>query len=115
MAMNSDRAFLVFFGVFAAAFAVLYVIAMELNWAAFTYHPRLGLFELGAKPPRTGPAMYWYGWMATSALGGLTAAVLAMVGLANFLSAKAWLLISWVVPVGAMAAAAYFMLPFFTR
>ncbi len=113
--MNSDRAILVFLGVFAAAFSVLYVIAMELNWAAFTYHPRPGIFEIGAKPPHNGPAMYWYGWMTTAALGALTAGVLAMVGLANLLSAKVWLVIGWLVPVGAMAAAAYFMLPFFTR
>lgn len=113
--MNSARPFLVFFGVFAAGFAVLYVIAMELNWAAFTYHPRLMIFEIGTKPPQSGPAMYWYGWLITAALGGLTAGVLAMVALSNFLSAKIWLMVGWLVPAVAMAVAVYFMLPFFTR
>ena len=113
--MASANRFLVFFGVFAAAFAVIYVFAMELNWAAFTYHPRLVEFELGAKPPRSGPAMYWYGWMATAAMGGLAAGAVAVAVLARRLPAKFWLALGWLVPAGAMIVTIYFMMPFFTR
>ena len=112
--MESSRP-LVLFGVFAAVFAVLYVIAMELNIAAFTYHPRLMAFDIGTQPPRNGPAMYWYGWMTTAALGGMAAGLAAMLVLSRRLSAKLWLAIGWVVPAGAMVVAVYFMLPFFTR
>jgi hypothetical protein len=113
--MDSSRPFLVFFGVFAAAFAVIYVFAMELNWAAFTYHPRLVEFDIGAKPPRSGPAMYWYGWMTTSALGGLAAGGAAVAMLSRTVPAKLWFALGWLVPAGAMLVSIYFMMPFFTR
>ena len=113
--MESSRPLLVLFGVFAAVFAVLYVFAMELNWAAFTYHPRLMEFELGTQPPRNGPAMYWYGWLTTAALGGLAAGLAAMAVLTRQLSANLWLTMGWLVTAGAMLVAVYFMLPFFTR
>lgn len=113
--MESSRPLLVLFGVFAAVFAVLYVVAMELNWAVFTYHPRPMEFDIGTQPPRNGPAMYWYGWMTTAALGGLAAGLIAMVAMARRLPAKLWLAVGWLVPAGAMVVAVYFMLPFFTR
>jgi hypothetical protein len=28
--------------VFAAAFAVVYLLAVQENWALFTYHPKVG-------------------------------------------------------------------------
>ena len=105
---------LVFWSAFAAVAGVLYVVAMELNWAAFTYHPRLIEFGLGVERPRSGPAMYWYGWIATATGGGLVAGMLAL-GAARGLAARYWLLVGWVVPAAAMIAACYFMIPFFTK
>ena len=113
--MDSSRSLLVLFGVFAAVFAVLYVIAMELNWAVFTYHPRIMEFDIGTQPPRNGPAMYWYGWMTTAVLGGIVAGIVARLALARKFPATLWLALGWLVPAGAMVVAVYFMLPFFTR
>jgi hypothetical protein len=31
--------------IFAAAFAVIYVICVEANWALMTYHPRINEWE----------------------------------------------------------------------
>ena len=102
-----------FTAVFGATFAILYVMAMEMNIAAFTYHPRLMAFGLGSDAPRSGPAMYWYGWLATAALGGLALGLLAAV--LPVRGAKLWYALGWLAPLGAMLAALYFMLPFFTR
>lgn len=62
---------------FVIVFAVVYVIAVENNYALFTYHPGLG--ELGplAEPPRDGPAMYWYGWMAMAGMVALIGSAIA--------------------------------------
>lgn len=51
---------------FAVAYAAIYVICTEVNLPAVTYHPVIGEVDVGWKPPRNGPAMYWYGWMLTS-------------------------------------------------
>jgi len=65
------------FPVFSTAFAVFYLISATFNYALFTYHPLLHEIDLLAKPVKAGPAMYWYGWMTTAAIGAL---VVAAVG-----------------------------------
>jgi predicted amidohydrolase YtcJ len=40
---------------FAAAFAVLYVLAVENNWALFTYHPAAEEFHFLVKPAKDAP------------------------------------------------------------
>ena len=105
---------LAFWSVFAGVAGVIYIFAMENNWAAFTYHPRLVEFALGVERPKSGPAMYWYGWMTTSAGGGLLAGGVAALT-ARVVPQRLWLAFGWLVPAGAMVAAIYFMLPFFTR
>ena len=64
--MTPPRSFPAFAIVFAVVFAVVYVIAVEENYALFTYHPAIGEFGAGVQQPKDGPAMYWYGWLATS-------------------------------------------------
>lgn len=110
---GSANASLAFWAVFAAATSVLYVFAMELNLAAFTYHPRLVEFAPGVEAPKSGPAMYWYGWLATAAAGGIVAGLVAAI-VARRIGAKVWLGVGWLVPAGAALAAVYFMIPFFT-
>jgi hypothetical protein len=105
--------------VFAIAFAVVYpivyIIATEVNLAAFTYHSAIGEFGLGPNKPRNGPAMYWYGWMTTSAVAaGVLAAIVAYLpdNMTRRLPAAA----AWVVPLAAMATAAGLMVKmYFTR
>ena len=68
---------------------MLYVVALKLDLALFTVYPSLGVVLLGTHHSRDiagpslaflAPAMYWYGWTATAALGafcvGLVAALL---------------------------------------
>ena len=53
---------------FAIATPVIYTICEMRNWPLFTYHPgtnRVDLFWAAAVKDE-GPAMYWYGWTATT-------------------------------------------------
>jgi hypothetical protein len=58
--------------VFGIAFAVIYAPTMDFNWTLATYHPLQGIWQFGRAPPLGGgsPAMYWYGFVFTSALRG---------------------------------------------
>ena len=119
--MTSPPWFRRFAFAFAIAFAIFYVIAVKLDLALFTVYPTIGVVLLGTHhsgditAPSMGsflPAMYWYGWTATAALGAL------MVGLfAAFFpeqwTQRFWLGWLWVVPTAAMIACVYLTLPWF--
>jgi len=64
---------------FPIAFAVIYAPTMNFNWTLATYHPIQGIWQLGRAPPLGGgsPAMYWYGFVFTSALGALVVTAIA--------------------------------------
>ena len=96
--------------IFAAAFAVIYVLAVQYNWALFTYHPKLGLWEWLAQPVRTGPPMYWYGWLATSALGATVASLIGWP-LLRHRSTQYWL--GWTVPLLVIVVFCYLFRGFF--
>ena len=83
--MTSSHAFHRFAFAYGTAFAVLYVVALKLDLALFTVYPSLGVVLPGTHhardvvDPSLGflvPAMYWYGWTATAALGALCSALL---------------------------------------
>ncbi len=67
--------------IFGIAFAVIYAPTMDYNWTLATYHPIQGIWQLGRASPLGGgsPAMYWYGFVFTSALAA--AAVTAIAAL----------------------------------
>jgi hypothetical protein len=100
------------FPVFAASFAVIYVLSVYMNWAVVTYHPTLGEWEFLTQPPKSGPAMYWYGWIITSVLGatGLSIAALPLTG--RFVP-PAWL--GWLVPLIVLIVLVYLFRTFFLR
>ena len=60
--MNT-RSLRAFVFVFPVVYAIVYAIAVENNYALFTYHPALEEFGFLVERPKDGPAMYWYGWM----------------------------------------------------
>jgi hypothetical protein len=106
--MNTTRVF----PVFAAAFAVVYVIAVEANWALVTYHPRIGEWEWLTRPSKSGPAMYWFGWLATSFLAASAISLLALP-LTRRWQPPVW--IGWAVPLAVMAVFVYLLRSFFLR
>ena len=119
--MTSSPRFRRFAFAYGSAFAVFYVVALKLDLALFTVYPSIGVVLLGTHHSRDqvapsmaylAPAMYWYGWTASAALGalifGLGAALLPERWSRPFWSG--WL---WVLPVAAMIGCAYLTLPWF--
>jgi hypothetical protein len=93
--MRRARAFIVF----SAAYAVLYLAAMYYNLALFTYYPVARQFYplVPATPQARGPAMFWYGWIATATLGALALSVLSLVVPERW-ATRLWPGWSWVAP-----------------
>jgi uncharacterized membrane protein YgdD (TMEM256/DUF423 family) len=108
------RSFPVFATVFAVAYAVVYVIAVEKNLALLTYHPAINEFGLGVQKAKDGPAMYWYGWMATAGIAAFVAGLVACA-LPERLTQRLWSGWSWVVPLGAMVFFGYLLRAYFLR
>ena len=118
--MTSSR-FRSFAFAYGTAFAVLYVIALKLDLALFTVYPSLGLILPGTHHSRDitapsmaflAPAMYWYGWTATAALGALIFGLGAAL-LPERWSRPVWSGCLWVLPVAAMIGCVYLTLPWF--
>ena len=106
---------------YGTAFAILYVIALKLDLALFTVYPSLGVVLLGTHHARDtvapsmsflAPAMYWYGWTATAALGALIPGLIAAL-LPERWTRRLWPGWVWVVPVLAMLGCVYLTMPWF--
>jgi hypothetical protein len=112
--MNVSPRFPVFAIVFAAAYAIIYVFAVEQNWALFTYHPvQNAVAPLTTKAP-AGPTMYWYGWMSTAAIGaGVIAALAALLPLGA--TRRLWPGLAWLGPVCAIVAFCFLLRGYFLR
>jgi hypothetical protein len=119
--MTFSHAFRRFAFAYGTAFAALYVVVLKLDLALFTVYPSLGVVLLGTHHSRDvagpsmgflAPALYWYGWTATAALGafmvGLVAAWLPARWAQRFWTG--WL---WVIPSLAMTACVYLTMPWF--
>jgi hypothetical protein len=89
--------FALVFGIF---FGILYVICDMAALPMFTYHPGTERIDLGFVPARRdeGPAMYWYGWIASSALGASILGLLATL-LPGRIRSRIPLALAWVVPI----------------
>ncbi len=106
--------FPVFAVTFAAVYAAVYYFAVDYNWALFSYGPAVGEWTLFTHPASAGPTMYWYGWIATSALAGAFAGLVVCL-LPMSVSGRLWSGLAWLVPVCAMAAFAYLLSGYWTR
>ena len=100
--------------VFAVVFVLVYVVAVEANYALFTYHPASGEWGAGVQKARDGPAMYWFGWLATSALAAAGAGAAATL-LPGSVTRRLWSGWAWIVPVGVMLVFCYLLKGFFLR
>ena len=112
--MTAPRSFPVFAVVFAVVYAVVYVLAVENNYALFTYHPADNAFGPLVEPPGAGPAMYWYGWIATA---GISALVLGLIAccIPGDATKRLWSGLSWAIPVGMMLVVTYLLRGYFLR
>ncbi|MEY9154667.1 hypothetical protein [Bradyrhizobium japonicum] len=113
--MTLSAAFRRFAFAFGTTFGFLYVVALAKDLALFTVFPSLGIVLAGTHHSRDvadpamgflAPAMYWYGWATTAALGALIVALVAASlpgrSVRNFWSG--WV---WVIPIVSMIACVY--------
>ena len=120
--MTSSHAFRRFAFAYGTAFAILYVVALKLDLALFTVYPSLGITLLGTHHSRDtvdpamgflAPAMYWYGWTATAALGALVVGLVAVSVPERWTRRLRFGWMLWVIPVLAMIGCVYLTLPWF--
>jgi hypothetical protein len=85
---------------FGICFAILYTICDMAALPMFTYHPGTGRIDPGfvRARPDEGPAMYWYGWIASSGLGASIVGVLAAL-LPEKIRSKIPMALAWVIPI----------------
>ena len=100
--------------VFSIAFALIYIASVEYNLALITYHPQIFKWGLLAEPPKEGPAMYWYGWLLTSALGAGAIAALSLALPARPFD-RVWSILVWVAPLVMIATIMYILRGYFLR
>jgi hypothetical protein len=86
--------------VFGISFAILYTVCDMAALPMFTYHPGTGRIDPGfvRARPDEGPAMYWYGWIASSGLGASIVGFLA-AQLPEKIRSKIPLALAWVIPI----------------
>jgi hypothetical protein len=103
--------------VFAIAFAIIYAPTMDLTWTLATYHPLKGIWDWGKAAPLGGgsPAMYWYGFVFTSALGALVVTALAALIPDKLMERVPWATLTWVAVLGSIAYVGYVLLPYATK
>ncbi len=100
--------------VFSIAFAIIYIASVEYNLALITYHPQIFKWGWLAEAPKEGPAMYWYGWLLTSALGAGAVAGLSLA-LPSRPFDRIWSILVWVTPLVMFATIAYILRGYFLR
>jgi hypothetical protein len=85
---------------FAVVGTLTYCVCLLMNWPVFTYHPAVNRIEWGWGPGRSGegPAMYWYGWTATTLIVGTVMGVLATL-LPESTAKKVPLILVWLLPI----------------
>ncbi len=99
---------------FAVAYAIIYIFAVEQNWALFSYHPATGTFGTLTTRAPAGPTMFWFGWMLTAALGAAVAAAIVSF-VPEGISKRIWPGLSWAVPVCVIVAFVYVLRGYFLR
>jgi hypothetical protein len=96
----SSAKFKTFAITFAVVGTVIYLLCLQFNWPLFTFHPAMNRFEWGWGPGRSGegPAMYWYGWTATTLVAGAVVSFLATL-LPESTTKKIPLILVWLLPI----------------
>jgi len=113
--LAASATFRTFALVFALATPVIYVICEMRNWPLFTYHPGTNRVDLGwaAAVRDEGPAMYWYGWTASTLVGSAILGAFATM-LPESVIRRIPLSLVWILPLAAIPVLVY-ALRFFWR
>ncbi len=113
--LASSSAFRTFATVFAITTPVIYTVCEMQNWPLFTYHPGTNRLDFGFSPAvrDQGPAMYWYGWTATTLIGSGVLGGLATL-LPENVARRIPLSLTWIASLAAVPVLIY-ALRFFWR
>jgi hypothetical protein len=111
----ASATFRTFAVVFAIATPIIYTICEMRNWPLFTYHPGTNRVDLGwaAAVRDQGPAMYWYGWTATTLIGSAVLGFIATL-VPQDVTRKIPLSLTWITSLAAIPVLIY-ALRFFWR
>jgi len=103
--------------IFGIAFAIIYAPTMDYNWTLATYHPIQGIWQWLRQPSLGGgsPAMYWYGFVFTSALGAIAVTALAALIPDKLMARMPWRTLTWAVPIVSIIYIANVLLPYATK
>ena len=112
--MKPPRSFPLLAVLFAVVYTIAYVIAVWKNYALFTYHPVINEIRAGVQKPIDGPAMYWFGWMATAGIAAAGACLVACL-VPERLSSRLWSGWSWIIPLGVLLIFAWLLRNYFLR
>jgi hypothetical protein len=98
--LASSTKFKTFVVTYAIAGTLIYLLCLEMNWPLFTFHPATNRIVWGWEASRSGegPAMYWYGWTATSLLAGAILGFLATL-LPESVTRRIPLILVWLLPI----------------
>jgi hypothetical protein len=98
--LASSTKFKTFVVTYAIAGTLIYLLCLEMNWPLFTFHPATNRIVWGWEASRSGegPAMYWYGWTATSLLVGAILGFLATL-LPESVARRIPLILVWLLPI----------------
>jgi hypothetical protein len=94
-------------------FSILYLFVMAKGWPLFTYYPAVNKWTLFTHPagvPSAGPAMKWYGFVATTSVISLAAGVIACILPESLIKRIWWPGLIWVVPILAMVVVLWLIL-----
>jgi hypothetical protein len=102
--------------VFSITAPIVYVACELLGLPLFTYHPATNRVDFGWAPGRSGegPAMYWYGWVATMLIGCTVIGWLATL-LPERVTRAIPLALIWLLPILAMIPLAWALKPFWEK
>jgi hypothetical protein len=98
--LASSTKFRTFVVTYAIAGTLIYLLCLQMNWPLFTFHPATNRIVWGWEASRSGegPAMYWYGWTATSLLAGAILGFLATL-LPESVARRFPLILVWLLPI----------------
>jgi hypothetical protein len=90
--------------VFTLVFGVGYGVAVYMNYPLFRYYPLVSRYSFHDLVDRSlGPAMSWYGWIATAAIP----AVLLTAAIPKRLGDRIPAAVFWFVPIAMLLAGWY--------